>query len=98
MARTNWDSNEIVQRLQPSIPALSVGSTDIVLTWPQPFADTTYCVVMTVEAAAATIGGMVPGIKTGTKTTTGCTITLYNNLLISLSAGGVVHVAATGSI
>lgn len=98
MVRTSWDSNEVTQRVSVAIPALSIGSNEVAVTWPIPFADTTYHVQTTAEAAGGTIGGMTPGCKAGTKTTTGCTVVMYNTLLVSIGAGGVVQVSATGSI
>jgi hypothetical protein len=99
MARTDWNVNEIIQRVSAAIPALSIGSNEVTVTWPIPFIDTNYTVQTTPEAVAATIGGMVPGCKSGaSKTTTGCTIVMYNTLLVSIGAGGTVQVTATGNI
>lgn len=98
MGRTDWNSNELIQRESPAIPSLSVGATDIAVTWKVPFIDTSYMVQVTIENTSGTLGGMSGGLKLGTKTTTGCTVTLVNTTLLTIGAGGVAQVAAIGNV
>lgn len=96
--RTDWNNNEAIQRVSPAIPSLSIGPTDLAITWPIPFADTSYSVQVTIEQTSSALGGMAGGLKAGTKTTTGCTVTLVNTTLVTIGAGGTAQVVGVGNI
>ncbi len=74
-----------------SLPALSVGSSDVALTWDAPMPNSTYTVVPSFTGGPATIGKVSAQVKTGTLTTAGCTVTV--STLIALSLGGATLTA-----
>lgn len=78
-----------------TLPLLSVGGTDQVITWTTPMPDANYTVQCLVETGAANVGKITAAPKQGTITSTGLTVTCSNALLIGLSAGAVLHVTAT---
>lgn len=96
-----WDppvapSGYQIQTYQVALPLLGVGNSDVAVTWPLDFGNSTYAVFPSVEGGALAVGLIVPGLKTGTRTGTACTITVRNTGLISISAGAVLHVVGVG--
>jgi len=57
--------------------------------------DAAYAVTFGFELGAASVGGLSAGVKPGTLTAAGVTITLANTLLVSISAGAKLNVTAT---
>jgi hypothetical protein len=93
----NWVSQAKVQTVELSLPLLGVGSSDITVTWPEAFADATYVVPKPgIEGSTLLIGKSDPNLKAGSRTATGCTITVTNSGLVSIAAGAVLHVVAYG--
>lgn len=72
------------QQKRVALPALTIGSFDLSVTWSTPMANTTYAVVFAFEGAA-TLLGRLNGIVTA-KTTSGCTIRISTTLALSLGA------------
>lgn len=84
-----------VQAAQVPLGTLTAGSTDYPITWPAPWPDALYTVAALIEVGAVGVGKVEPNLKAGTRTTTGCTITVTNALLVSLASGAILHVVAT---
>jgi hypothetical protein len=62
----------------------SEAKVDVVVTWPTPFPDASYVVTATVIPAAATLLGRTSAaLKAGTRTATGCTVTVLTNALVA---------------
>lgn len=86
----------LTQTAQVTIPTLSIGANDITVTWSQPFNDATYTVSgPALELGPVSLGKIEPSVKSGSRTTTTCVITLTNTALVSLTSGGTLHVVAT---
>lgn len=65
------------QRVTLDTGSLSNGPpTDIPIVWPKPWPDATYTVVFGTTGDSATAGNLHASLKAGTKTTTGCTVTV----------------------
>lgn len=93
-----WDANGVdpnLQSVRTALPGLSLGSTDQAITWPTPFPDSSYTVTCTIEMGSVNIGSVTPVVKAGSKTGSGCTVTLVNGALVSISAGAVLNTVAT---
>jgi hypothetical protein len=75
-----------------SLPQLVVGSTDVAVSWATPFSAADYGVVAMVEAGTNALSKLNAGLKTGTRTTSGCVITVTNSALVSIQAGNQLHV------
>lgn len=94
----SWDANGMdanTQSARVTLPSLSLGSTDQAVTWPVAFPDTGYTVTCLIEMGAANIGSVTPVLKAGSKTASGCVVTLVNGALVSISSGAVLHAVAT---
>lgn len=85
-----------IQQYQVALPLLTVGLSDVTVTWPLDFGNAGYAVLPSVEGGTLTVGLAVPGLKAGTRTGTGCTVTVRNTGLVSIAAGAVLHVIAVG--
>lgn len=89
------DASAIIQTQQVPLPLLSIGKTDVVVTWPAPFA-TPPTISTMIEQGAVSIGSVVVALKLGTNTPAGCTMTLTNSALVSVAAGSVLHLTGVG--
>lgn len=85
-----------IQQFQTSLPLLGLGLSDITVTWPLDFGNAVYAVLPSIEGGTLAIGLSLPGLKAGTRTGTGCTITVRNTGLVSIAAGAVLHVIGVG--
>lgn len=85
-----------MQTFQVALPLLSLGSNDVVVTWDEDFGNSTYTVAPGIEGGGLVVGLAVPGLKAGTRTGTGCTITVKNTGLVTIAAGAVLHVIGVG--
>lgn len=95
MPRYDWPSNSLETRTAVlTLPAVSVGTLDRVITWSTPMPDAGYSVQISFEMSTAQIGGLAGVVKPGTLTANGLTVTLSNSLLVSISAGAKLHVTA----
>lgn len=56
----------------------AVGSTDVTITWPTPWPDTAYGVIPTIVSGTAALGSLDATLKSGTKTTVDCVVTVAN--------------------
>jgi len=86
------------QTFQKSLPLLSVGSADHVVTWALPFADGGYTVTCGIGGGGVVLGNLTAVLKPGTRTQTGCTVTTNNGSLLSIAAGAELHVIAVGPL
>jgi hypothetical protein len=84
------------QTFQVALPLLSVGNSDVAVTWLLDFGNATYTVFPSIEGGALAVGLLVPGLKIGTRAGTSCTVTVRNTGLVSIAAGAVLHVIAVG--
>lgn len=83
-----------VQRKVASTPALLLGGTgDIPIVWDTPFTDTAYGIYPVVEASGIYLGKISAQLKAGTKTKTGCTITVVSQGL-AIAANQTLDVLA----
>ncbi len=87
----NPPSTAKLRQATRSLPALSIGATDLAVTWDSPMPTATYTVVPSITGSATTAGKISAQVKTGTLTTTGCTITV--STIIALSLGGATLTA-----
>lgn len=75
---------------------IGIGSTaDVAVVFDKPLPVATYSPQVTLEGSAGILGQLSSIIKTGTLTTTGCTVSVKNSSLVTLGANVVVHVTAT---
>lgn len=75
-----------------AVPTLLLNaSVDRVVTWARPFPDTSYKVSFAYDAG--TLGRATAVVKSGTKTTTGLTVTISAGLAVTLAS--VIHVLGT---
>ena len=86
-----------MQTYQVALPLLSIGATDFPVTWPADFGNATYTVPKPgFEGGTLVVGLLDAVVKPGTRTGTGCTVTVKNTGLVSIAAGVVLHVMAVG--
>lgn len=64
------------KRVAVSIGPVSVGTTDVVIPWPVPFADDLYFVAVELISGAAGLGTLHAQLKVGSRTPEGCEITV----------------------
>lgn len=74
------------------LPELAQGATEIAVAWDAPFLAADYGVSVTVEAANAAVARLTAGVKAGTRTEAGCTITVVNGTAVAVPAGARLHV------
>lgn len=102
MPRYDWPfdtTGNAILTFEVALPLLTIGSNDIAVTWPQPFANTAYVVPKPgIEGGGLTLGKSEAVLKDGTRTTTGCTVTVVNTGLVSIAAGAKLHVCAVGQL
>lgn len=96
-----WDPPAVpsgyqIQQAQTALPLLSLGNNDVVITWPLDFGNSVYAVFPSIEGGTLVVGLAVPGLKTGSRTGTQCTITVRNTGLVTIAAGAVLHVIGVG--
>lgn len=81
-----------------ALPAVAIGATtDITMSWTGQGAmpSTDYTVAIAVEGGTSLLGVLSYVLKTGSRTTTGCTVTVKNSGLAAISNGaGNVNVVA----
>ena len=83
-----------LRTVRVAVPALAAGLTSGALSavWPQPFADTLYCIAPGVFDPA----GLINEVTITAYTKTGCTFTVKNIGLSAITAGtAFVHLTAT---
>lgn len=71
------------QQASVVLTSLVIGSAEATITWPQPWADTNYRVDIELILPTASIGNLHATLKTGSKTTVDCVITLVAALAIA---------------
>ncbi|WP_337833029.1 hypothetical protein [Pseudonocardia sp. TMWB2A] len=82
---------------QETTVQVAVGGTrDIPITWATPAPSTTYSAAAAVSVAAALLGKVTATVKQGSKTKTGCVVTVQNSGLVTLAIGAEVSVIAVG--
>jgi hypothetical protein len=99
MPMTPWPADvptSQTQSFQVALPLLGLGNSDVAVTWPLDFGNSAYAVFPSIEGGALSIGIAIPGLKTGTRTGTACTVTVRNTGLVSIAAGAVLHVIGVG--
>lgn len=72
------------QRAGATLGGLSVGNTDITITWPRPWPDTTYAVIPTIVSGTGALGSLDATLKAGSKTITDCVVTVANTGLLAV--------------
>lgn len=65
-----------VQRYTTTVGPLSIGTTDVTVTWPRPFPDADYWVGIQVVSSSGQLGNIHTTLKAGTRTATGCVVTV----------------------
>lgn len=81
------------QRVTLDTGSLSNGpATDMPIVWPVPWPDATYTVMFGVAGNSATAGNLHASLKAGTKTTTGCTVTVKATGNIDLTSIEVIGI------
>lgn len=71
-----------------TLGSLSVGDTDVAVTWPEEFPNTTYLVVCGLDGpGSGLLTGRVPNVKPGSRTKAGCVVTVSNTGLLAIGAG-----------
>lgn len=71
--------NAKTQRANTTVTGpFAVGSQDVTITWPQPWPDPGYSVIISIISGTAALGSIHATLKTGTKTTTDFVITVAN--------------------
>jgi hypothetical protein len=70
--------NAKTQRVGATLTSIAVGATDTTITWPTAWPDTAYGVYTGIVSGAAAQGLLFAQLKTGTKTTTDCVVTVVN--------------------
>jgi hypothetical protein len=65
-----------MQRVVQSIGPLAIGSTDVAVPWPTPWAVDTYVVIPELATGALALGTLHATLKLGTRTTTDCVVTV----------------------
>lgn len=77
------------QRFGTTLTALAVGTTDVAITWPDPWPDTSYIVIPTVITGAAAVGLVTATLTAGSKTVLGATVTVANRTAGMLASVGL---------
>ena len=63
--------------------ALAVGNNDVTITWPTPWPDTFYGVYIELISGPTPLGTMHPTLKVGSKTETGCVVTVNATQIVA---------------
>ena len=80
--------NAKTQRTGTTVGPLSILTpTDVTITWPNPWPDTSYAVLVGIVTGTAAIGNAHATLKAGSKTTTECVITIA--VLANIASVGV---------
>ena len=85
--------NAKTQRAVGNVAGLAVGNVDVTLTWPDEWPDTAYAVIATIVSGTGALGSLTATLKVGSKTVTGCVVTVANT---GPSAVGAFAVDAIG--
>ncbi len=85
MAANPPSTAKLRQATKP-LPALAIGATDVPVTWDVPMPTATYTVYPSITGSSTTVGKLFPQVKTGTLTTTGCTITVSSIVALTLGS------------
>ena len=78
--------NAKTQRAGTTIGPL-LGSTDVTITWPEPFPDAQYAVLIETVTGTAALGNVHATLKAGTKTAEGCVVTV--STLLNVASIGI---------
>lgn len=71
-----------------TLPSLSVGDNDQAVVWPEEFPTSVYLVVCGLDGpGSGLLTGRAPNLKPGSRTKAGCTITVTNTGILTISAG-----------
>lgn len=81
-----------LRTLTLTLPQLEQGATEVVVVWDTPLLAADYGVSVTVEAANAAVARISAGVKAGTRTEAGCTVTVVNGAAVAVPAGARLHV------
>lgn len=81
--------NAKTQRSSIPLSNLAIGTTDIPVTWDNPWPDAGYGVYAAVISGAGVLGTLFATLKSGTKTSTGCTVTVANTGLAIVAASAL---------
>lgn len=81
--------NAKTQRQAVTVGPLGIGSTDILITWPTPWPDTSYAVVPTIVSGTGALGSLTATLKVGSKTTDNCVVTVANTGLAAIGSFAV---------
>jgi hypothetical protein len=77
----------VIRTAVASLPVLGLGATEVPLTWQTAMPSAGYTVLFTVEGATSVLGKLSVGVKSGTRAAAGCTATVTNSGLASISSG-----------
>ena len=66
---------------------VSIGSQDVTVTWPTPWPDTAYAVIIELQSGTAALGNLHATVKAGTKTTVDCVVTVAAAAVIAANVG-----------
>jgi len=67
-----------IQRTVATVQTLPVGSTEVTLTWPDPWPDTAYGVYPSIVSGLGALGSLHTTLKAGSKTVTNCVVIVAN--------------------
>lgn len=74
------------QRATTTVQGLTVGSTEVTITWPDPWPDTQYGVIATVVSGLGALGALHTTLKTGSKTASDCVVIVASTAVVGTFA------------
>lgn len=80
------------QRVNQAITLVANVPQDVPVTWPNPWPDTGYGVIPTLTTGPAALGKVDATLKAGSKTTTGCVITVLSTVDVASAGLDVVGI------
>ena len=80
------------KRAVVNLSPLAIGTQDVEISWPIPFADDTYWVGVELVTGAAGIGTTHAQLKPATRTADGCTITVVADAVVAVAFLDVVAI------
>lgn len=84
--------NAKTQRFTTTIGPLSIGATDVTVTWPNGWPDVGYSVTVNLISGTAALGNLHATLKSGTKTTTDCVVTVSASAAVASVGVDVIGV------
>ena len=84
--------NAKTQRAGVTIGPLSIGSSDVTITWPKEWPDTVYYVGIELLTGTGALGNLHATLKAGSKTTVDCVVTVSASAAVASVGVDVVGV------